>query len=109
MLAGGIVASLVLASMVFFAQQARARTLELQQTMAEVKTLSGLLPICGSCKRVRDDGGYWNQIETYVASHTAASFSHGLCPECAIKQLELAGIPVSDRMRAAAGQKPTKS
>jgi PAS domain S-box-containing protein len=58
---------------------------ELQQAISEVKTLSGLLPICAACKRVRDDGGYWNQIETYVRSHSGVQFSHGLCPECVVK------------------------
>lgn len=61
-----------------------ARTLaELQQTLSEVKTLSGLLPLCCSCKRVRDDEGYWNQLEEYLARHTGTQVSHGLCPECA--------------------------
>ncbi|MGQ9555119.1 MAG: histidine kinase N-terminal 7TM domain-containing protein [Anaerolineae bacterium] len=55
---------------------------QLQQALAEVKTLSGLLPICASCKRVRNDQGYWQQIETYVSEHSQAQFSHGLCPEC---------------------------
>lgn len=58
---------------------------ELQQAISEVKTLSGLLPICAACKRVRDDGGYWNQIETYIRSHSGVQFSHGLCPECIVK------------------------
>jgi len=48
-----------------------------------VKTLSGMLPICAACKKVRDDSGYWNQIETYVRDHSDAQFSHGICPDCA--------------------------
>lgn len=55
---------------------------ELQEALGSVKTLRGLLPICSSCKKVRDDRGYWNQIETYVRAHTEAAFSHSLCPEC---------------------------
>jgi hypothetical protein len=55
---------------------------ELARTLAEVKTLSGLLPICSQCKKVRDDQGYWNKIEAYLATHTDATFTHGLCPEC---------------------------
>jgi Y_Y_Y domain len=59
---------------------------ELQQrvsaALAQVKTLSGLLPLCAWCKKVRDDSGYWNQIEEYVSEHTQAEFSHGICPEC---------------------------
>jgi len=58
---------------------------ELRNAMAEVKTLSGLLPICSSCKQVRDDQGYWSRIETYLSKHTDISFSHGLCKECAQK------------------------
>lgn len=58
---------------------------ELQKTLKEIKTLSGMLPICSSCKKVRDDKGYWNQIETYLRDHSEAEFSHGLCPECAQK------------------------
>ncbi len=56
---------------------------ELQKALAEVKTLSGLLPICASCKKIRDDKGYWSQIEVYIREHSQAEFSHGLCPECA--------------------------
>lgn len=58
---------------------------ELQDALAQVKTLSGLLPICASCKKIRDDKGYWNQIENYISSHSDAQFSHGICPECAKK------------------------
>lgn len=65
---------------------------ELQAALAEVKALSVLLPICASCKKVRDDQGYWNQIETYLAKHTTASFSHGFCPECGEKFLNEGGI-----------------
>ena len=56
---------------------------ELQDAPAQVKTLSGLLPICSSCKKVRDDEGYWNQLEVYIQDHSNILFSHGLCPECA--------------------------
>jgi ligand-binding sensor domain-containing protein len=50
--------------------------------LADVKVLSGLLPVCASCKKIRDDKGYWNQIETYIAEHSEADFSHGICPDC---------------------------
>lgn len=55
---------------------------ELQNALAKVRTLSGLLPICASCKNIRDDKGYWNQIETYISNHSEVAFSHGLCPGC---------------------------
>jgi len=58
---------------------------ELRQALDEVKTLSGLLPICASCKKIRDDTGYWNQLEEYFIHHTEVQFSHGLCPDCAKK------------------------
>jgi PAS domain S-box-containing protein len=56
--------------------------MELQESLAQVKTLSGLLPICASCKKIRDDQGYWNQIESYISAHSEAEFSHSLCPDC---------------------------
>jgi hypothetical protein len=56
---------------------------ELTSALAEVKNLTGLLPICGQCKKIRDDQGYWNQMETYISEHTEATFSHGVCPDCA--------------------------
>ena len=58
---------------------------ELQEALAKAKLLSGLLPICASCKKIRDDKGYWNQIELYIWEHSEAEFSHGLCPECTEK------------------------
>lgn len=58
---------------------------ELQDALAKVKQLSGMLPICASCKKIRDDKGYWNQIEVYIRDHSEAEFTHGLCPECAKK------------------------
>lgn len=62
----------------------RERLIEqLQAALAQVKRLSGMLPICWHCKKVRDDKGYWNQIESYIREHSEAEFSHGLCPECA--------------------------
>ncbi len=54
----------------------------LQQALAEVKTLSGLLPICASCKKIRDDAGYWTQVEAFIEVRTGVQFSHGVCPEC---------------------------
>ena len=58
---------------------------ELKKAMTEVRTLSGLLPICASCKKIRDDKGYWSQIESYISEHSEAEFSHGICPDCAKK------------------------
>lgn len=55
---------------------------ELQDALAKIKTLKGLLPICASCKKIRDDDGYWQQVEAYISDHSEAQFTHGICPEC---------------------------
>ena len=55
---------------------------ELKNALARIKTLNGLIPICSTCKKIRDDKGYWNLIESYIESHSDAAFSHGICPEC---------------------------
>lgn len=60
--------------------------LELKDALGKVKVLSGMLPICASCKKIRDDEGYWNQIEAYISKHSEVLFSHGICPDC-IKKL----------------------
>ncbi len=82
----GIAASIGVAWMRRQAEEERERLIsELRKALSEVKKLSGLLPICASCKRVRDDNGYWKQIELYIKEHSEAEFSHGVCPECAKK------------------------
>ncbi len=58
------------------------RNEELEQALVKIKTLSGLLPICASCKKIRDDKGYWTQLESYISEHSDAEFTHGCCPEC---------------------------
>ena len=58
------------------------RTSELKEALSQVKLLSGFLPICASCKKIRDDKGYWEQVEVYVQRHSHGDFSHGICPEC---------------------------
>jgi PAS domain S-box-containing protein len=55
----------------------------LQEALVKLKVLGGMLPICASCKKIRDDQGYWNQIESYIRDHSQAEFSHSLCPHCA--------------------------
>ena len=54
----------------------------LKEALGKVRTLSGFLPICSSCKKVRDDKGYWNQIEAYIRDHSEAEFTHSMCPDC---------------------------
>ena len=58
---------------------------ELQDALAQVRTLRGLIPICAWCKRIRNDQGYWEQLESYIKSHSEADFTHGMCPDCAKK------------------------
>lgn len=65
----------------------RRRERELQEALAEIKTLSGILPICSYCKRVRNDEGYWQQVEQYISEHTDALFSHGMCIDCYRKEI----------------------
>lgn len=55
---------------------------ELQEALAQIRTLRGLIPICSMCKKIRDDEGYWGQLEEYIRHHTDADFTHGLCPDC---------------------------
>jgi PAS domain S-box-containing protein len=66
------------------AQREREKLIqELQEAIAKIKVLSGFIPICSSCKKIRDDQGYWNQLESYIQSHSEAQFSHSICPDCA--------------------------
>ncbi len=58
---------------------------ELKKATSEIKTLRGILPICSYCKKIRDDKGYWTQVEAYIHQHTGAEFSHGICQECVKK------------------------
>jgi hypothetical protein len=67
----------------------------LSEGLEHVKTLKGLLPICTSCKKIRDDQGYWNHLELYIRDHSEADFTHGLCPEC-VKRLYPVDILTSD-------------
>ena len=71
------------------------RIAELQAALAQIKTLQGILPICMYCKKIRDDKQYWQQVESYVSTHTEAQFSHGVCPDCYKKYLQ----PELDRLR----------
>jgi len=61
---------------------------ELKEALQAVKLLSGLLPICASCKKIRDDNGYWSEVENYISQHSDADFTHGYCPDCADQMLQ---------------------
>jgi len=77
----------VLARQVMAQLEARRVSAHLAEVLRHVKTLRGLLPICAWCKRIRDDHGYWTQVDAYIRAHTHADFTHGICPECMAKQL----------------------
>ena len=67
-------------------ERERAQLLrQLQDALANIKTLRGLLPICAACKNIRDDQGYWDQLESYISRHSEAQFTHGICPDCVKK------------------------
>ena len=68
-----------------YAIERKKLILELHEALAKVKKLSGMLPICASCKKIRDDRGYWTQVETYIRDRSEAEFTHGICPECTKK------------------------
>jgi len=79
-----------------------AKIEELRQAIDQIKTLRGIIPICANCKKIRDDQGYWNQLEVYVRDHTEADFSHSICPEC-INELypQFTRTTAEDKQRAA--------
>ena len=66
-------------------QEREKMIIDLQDALENVKTLSGLVPICATCKKIRDDKGYWNQIEAHIEKYSNAKFSHGMCPGCSDK------------------------
>jgi DNA-binding response OmpR family regulator len=68
---------------------------ELRQAIEQVKTLRGIVPICSNCKKIRDDEGYWNQVDAYISKHSEAQFTHGICPDC-IKKL-YPGLDIKDQ------------
>ena len=76
-----------------------AKNASLEKALAKVKQLSGLLPICASCKRIRDDGGYWQDVAEYVRQHSEAEFTHGICPECAQRLYPEYAAELSDEER----------
>ncbi len=75
-----------LARQVMALLELRRVSARMAEALEKVKTLHGLLPICAWCKRIRDDQGYWSQVEAYVHEHTGADFTHGICPECLEKE-----------------------
>ena len=80
-----LVVTLLLTRLRAYMQERTNLISELQSALSDVKELSGILPICASCKKIRNDEGYWQNVEEYLTKHTNAEFSHGLCKECSEK------------------------
>lgn len=66
-------------------QELEQKNKELEKALTEIKVLRGFIPICASCKKIRDDKGYWSQVEEYIARHSEAKFTHGICPDCMVR------------------------
>ena len=84
-----IISSAVVSLIIYFVRNTASlelrvneRTVELQEALEQIKTLRGIVPICSHCKQIRNDEGFWSQVEHYVEDHTHVKFSHGICPEC---------------------------
>ncbi len=72
----------------YFMIRQKKTIVKLEKALSEVDTLSGLLPICAWCKKIRDDKGYWKEVESYLGEHAGTEFTHGMCPECHERQLK---------------------
>jgi hypothetical protein len=81
----GQVTGSMLGRAIRYAIERRKLLVQLEQSTSEIKKLRGILPICANCKKIRDDQGYWTQVETYIRDNTGTEFSHGICPDCAEK------------------------
>ena len=81
----GQVTGTMLGRAIRYAIERRKLLVQLERSASEIKRLRGILPICASCKKIRDDKGYWTQVETYIRDNTGTEFSHGICPDCAEK------------------------
>jgi hypothetical protein len=83
----------------------RNTTADLRRAIAEIKILQGILPVCASCKKIRSEQNEWQPMEVYITAHSKAQFSHGLCPECAKRYLEEAGLTGGAGERDTAGDR----
>ena len=81
----GQVTDTMLGRAVRYAIERRKLLTQLEHSASEIKKLRGILPICSSCKKIRDDKGYWTQVDIYIRDHSGTEFTHGICPECAAK------------------------
>jgi DNA-binding NarL/FixJ family response regulator len=81
----GQVSGALLGRSIRYAIERKKLLTQLEYSAKEIRKLRGILPICANCKKIRDDKGYWTQVEVYISDHSETEFSHGLCPECATK------------------------
>ena len=81
----GQVTGVLLGRSIRYAIERKKMLAQLEYSAKEIKKLRGILPICANCKKIRDDKGYWTQVEVYISNHSETEFSHGLCPDCAVK------------------------
>jgi len=81
----GLVTGPMLGRAIRYAIERKKLLTQLEHSMKEIRKLRGFLPICANCKKIRDDKGYWTQVEVYISEHSEAEFSHGICPDCAQK------------------------
>ncbi len=79
----GLVTGPMLGRAIRYSIERKKLLIQLEHSTKEIKKLRGFLPICANCKKIRDDKGYWTQVEVYISSHSETEFSHGICPECA--------------------------
>lgn len=88
------------ATVVELQQRLAERVIELEDALAQVKRLQGIVPICSYCKQVRNDQNYWQQVDSYVSAHSEAQFSHSVCPDCyeAVVMPELAQVKIEHRL-----------
>jgi GAF domain-containing protein len=106
---GQIKAMQALSRQVMALLELRRTSAHMAEALENVKALHGLLPICAWCKRIRDDQGYWNQVEAYVHEHTGVDFTHGICPDCLKKQAGAKAEARSAGSRPIAGQRTASS
>ncbi len=91
------------------AEQENAKIIaELQAALQTINTLNGLLPICASCKSIRDDSGYWSQLESYISAHSDVEFSHSICPECTERYLAELAAAKKKELDGQVQQRPTE-
>lgn len=88
LLKGELSSRLVERSISYAIERNKLRT-NLEDALNRIKVLSGLLPICAHCKKIRDDKGYWSEVESYIGQHTDAKFTHGYCPECYEREMKI--------------------